>query len=216
MFSFIIWKRFEKPRKRFGKPRKLFLEDTSAPMTREESIEIYKRYSRKLFNVSLRIVGDAGEAEDIMQDTVLKFIRRGMGGQEGSVGSSERGGDRNVKGGDDSERMVAAWMVRTCVRASIDAVRKRKRERLFLEEYAEVSGSENEEAEMRGMDIHKIKRAISEMPDSYRIMLTLVLIEGLDYEEISEITGESEGALRTRYSRARKMLAARLIEMKDR
>jgi RNA polymerase sigma-70 factor (ECF subfamily) len=209
MFSFIIWKRF-------GKPRKLFLEDTLTPMTREESIEIYNRYSRKLFNVSLRIVGDAGEAEEIMQDTVLKFIRRGMGGQEDSVGSGERGCDRNVKGGDDSERMVAAWMVRTCVRASIDAVRKRKRERQFLEEYAEVSGSENEEVEMRGMDIHKIKRAISEMPDSYRIMLTLVLIEGLDYEEISEITGESEGALRTRYSRARKMLAARLIEMKDR
>ena len=197
MFSFIIWKRFEKPRKRFEKPRKLFLEDTSAPMTREESIEIYKRYSRKLFNVSLRIVGDAGEAEEIMQDTVLKFIRSGQGA-------------------DGSERVVTAWMVRTCMRASIDAVRKRKRERQFLEEYAEVSGSENEEVEMRGMDIHKIKRVISEMPDSYRIMLTLVLIEGLDYEEISEITGESEGALRTRYSRARKMLAARLIEMKDR
>ena len=41
-----------------------------------------------------------------------------------------------------------------------------------------------------------------------------MLIEGLDYEEISGLTGTSEGALRTQYSRARKVLAARLKEMK--
>ena len=43
-------------------------------------------------------------------------------------------------------------------------------------------------------------------------MLDLVLIEGLDYEEISSYTGEREGTIRTQYSRARKMLAARLNE----
>ena len=54
--------------------------------------------------------------------------------------------------------------------------------------------------------------AISRLKDPYRLVLNLVLIEGLDYEEISSMTGEREGTLRTQYSRARKMLAALLKE----
>ena len=178
------------------------------PMTREECIDIYKRYSRKLFNVSLRIVGDSGEAEEIMQDTVLKFFQQQMDGQERDEGLRQEG-------------KMAAWLIRTCVRASIDAVRRRKRERLFFEEYESVGKDDYSEAVEEdqagansGMGIQRIKDAIRELPDSYRIILTLVLIEGLDYEEISGITGTSEGTLRTQYSRARKMLATRLKEMK--
>ena len=62
-------------------------------MTREESIRIYKTYSRKLFNVSFRIVGDSALAEEIMQDTVLKFFR--------FVGEGERA-DRDGDVGDSS------------------------------------------------------------------------------------------------------------------
>ncbi|MBR5661129.1 MAG: RNA polymerase sigma factor [Bacteroidales bacterium] len=182
-------------------------------MTREECIDIYKRYSRKLFNVSLRIVGDSGEAEEIMQDTVLKFFQQEMAGQARHEGR----GMAFI----ENERLVGAWMVRTCVRASIDAVRRRKRERLFFEEYEAAGKEEYPEAAEEGRkeyvaeeEVGKIKDAIRELPDSYRIILTLVLIEGLDYEEISGMTGTSEGTLRTQYSRARKMLAARLKEMK--
>ena len=178
------------------------------PMTREECIDIYRRYSRKLFNVSLRIVGDSGEAEEIMQDTVLKFFRQEMEGQDRKEGVWQEG-------------KMAAWLIRTCVRASIDAVRRRKRERLFFEEYEAVGKEDYSEAVEEGRkeyvaeeEVGKIKDAIRELPDSYRIILTLVLIEGLDYEEISGLTGTSEGALRTQYSRARKVLAARLKEMK--
>ena len=46
--------------------------------------------------------------------------------------------------------------------------------------------------------------------DTSRIILTLVLVEGLDYGEISALTGEREGTLRAQYSRARKRLAALL------
>ena len=185
-------------------------------MTREECIDIYKRYSRKLFNVSLRIVGDSGEAEEIMQDTVLKFFRQEMEGCQEKEGVWHAG--MIVA---SQEGKMAAWLIRTCVRASIDAVRRRKRERLFFEEYEAVGKEEYSESveddqmgANSGIGIQRIKDAIMELPDSYRIILNLVLIEGLDYEEISGLTGTSEGALRTQYSRARKVLAARLKEMK--
>ena len=188
-------------------------------MTREESIEFYKAYSRKLFNVSFRIVGDSALAEEIMQDTVLKFFR--------FVGEGERA-DRDGDVGDSSlalrmtgdvagRKATEAWLVRTCVRGSIDALRRLKREREFLGEYetwqesaAEV-GQENPGGERR-ISVEEVKKAMGALPPPYRLILTLVLIDGLDYEEISEITGEKEGALRTRFSRARKMLAERLKE----
>lgn len=181
-------------------------------MTREECIEIYRRYSRKLFNVSFRIIGDAGEAEEVMQDTILKFLRQEMAGQAGRDGN-EVGRDAKEAGS-----KVEGWLVKTCVRASIDVVRKKKRERLFMEEYSDaVSRTETwTDGEKETLEIGSIKEAISELPDSYRIVLTLVLIEGFDYEEISEITGLNEGAIRTRYSRARRLLVEKLEVLKKR
>lgn len=210
----------------------------SVKMTREESIEFYKAYSRKLFNVSFRIVGDSALAEEIMQDTVLKFFR--------FVGEGERA-DRDGDVGDSSlalrmtgdvagRKATEAWLVRTCVRGSIDALRRLKREREFLVEYAVEEAPEyfapveirESPADMsqgsaavmrqessggeRRISVEEVKKAMGALPPPYRLILTLVLIDGLDYEEISEITGEKEGALRTRFSRARKMLAERLKE----
>ena len=209
-------------------------------MTREESIEFYKRYSRKLFNVSFRIVGDSALAEEIMQDTVLKFFRfvgegemADRGGHDGKAVGHD--GDSSLAlimtGGTlrmtkeplrmtdvTGRKAIEAWLVRTCVRGSIDALRRLKREREFLGEYetwqgsvAEV-GQESSSGESGRITVEEVKKAMGTLPSPYRLILTLVLIDGLDYEEISEITGEKEGALRTRFSRARKMLAERLKE----
>ena len=242
-------------------------------MTREESIKIYQTYSRKLFNISFRIVGNSALAEEIMQDTLLKFLStadalasgspqatgrtqprrsedglgrdqvadRGDGVQRsedglgrGQVADRGAGARRSENGcgrsgdrcgrsedglGRGQGRRESAWLTKTCVRASIDALRKMRRELEFLDEYAGVSiedcGEENGGGEFVDVDggsltVERVKTAMGTLPKQYRLILTLVLIEGLDYEEISEMTGEREGALRTRFSRARKMLAERL------
>ena len=197
-------------------------------MTREESIRIYKTYSRKLFNVSFRIVGDGALAEEIMQDTVLKFIKlqgdvmiiqsgqvsqADQTGQVSQLGHAGQGGQAGptCPGGQDR---VGAWLVRTCVRASIDALRKLKREREFLEDFASHEAVDYSEDDFLPQEysVEAVKQAIGSLPGPYRLILTLVLIEGLDYEEISGFTGDNEGALRTRFSRARKMLVGRLKE----
>ena len=203
----------------------------SVKMTREESIEFYKTYSRKLFNVSFRIVGDSALAEEIMQDTVLKFFRFVEEGEMADRGGGDSSLALRMTGGPlrmtkeplrmtdvAGRKAIEAWLVRTCVRGSIDALRRLKREREFLGEYetwqgsaAEV-GQESSSGESGRITVEEVKKAMDALPSPYRLILTLVLIDGLDYEEISEITGEKEGALRTRFSRARKMLAERLRE----
>ncbi len=169
-------------------------------MTREESIAIYKAYSKRLYNVSLRIVRDSALAEEIMQDTILKYIS-------------------HQPVGEPFEPQGTGWLIKTCVRASIDVLRKRKREKIFLEEYGnEVAPEyfapieEDRKNEVELPDIATVRRSMDSLPDPYRIILNLVLVDGLDYEEISGLTGEREGTIRTRYSRARKMLADSLRE----
>ena len=162
-------------------------------MTREESIKFYKAHARRLFNISWRIVRDSGEAEEIMQDTILKFITL------------------DIVPSDPAQ--VAAWLSRTCIRKSIDAVRKKRREKLFLDEYAgEVSeyADDTTTVEVPLMSVSNVRKAIDGLPESCRLILNLVLVEGLDYEEIASITGEREGTLRTQFSRAKAKLVEQL------
>ena len=162
-------------------------------MTREESIKFYKAHAGRLYNISWRIVRDSGEAEEIMQDTILKFITL------------------DIVPSDPAQ--VAAWLSRTCIRKSIDAVRKKRREKLFLDEYAgEVSeyADDTTTVEVPQMSVGNVRKAIDGLPESCRLILNLVLVEGLDYEEIASITGEREGTLRTQFSRAKAKLVEQL------
>ena len=167
-------------------------------MSREESVKLYNTYARKLYNISFRILHDSGEAEEVMQDTILKFLTS------------------NLK--PLTEIQTRAWLTKTCIRKSIDALRKNKREQLFLEEYGMEEAPEyfapvnQEEAgghtDLEGRaGVERIRNAISELPDSSQLVLNLVLLEGLDYEEVAEYTGAREATVRVQYSRARARLA---------
>lgn len=158
-------------------------------MTREESIEVYKAYSKMLFNASLRIVGDSAEAEEIMQDTILKYITSPFRPSSGA--------------------RTTAWLKRTCIRASIDALRRKKREMLFLDGYAAGECVAEDDGDVVP-DMSKIRKAIDELPENYRLIISLILIEGLDYGEVSRYTKVKEGTIRVQYSRARAMLAGKL------
>lgn len=161
-------------------------------MSREESVKLYNTYARKLFNISFRILHDSGEAEEIMQDTILKYITTGP----------------KIL----SEVQAAAWLSKTCIRKSIDVLRKKKREKLFLEEY-EVEVEDAVDAKPGDLSIGNIRKAISELPETSRLVLTLILLEGLDYEEVANYTGAREGTIRVQYSRARAKLAEKLRSM---
>ncbi len=163
-------------------------------MTREESIKFYKAHAKRLYNISWRIVRDSGEAEEIMQDTILKFISSDIVPK--------------------ATAQVATWLGRTCIRKSIDALRRKKRERLFLDEYA-ADASEYDcdnpfEFSGTATGLAEIRKAIDGLPENYRLILNLVLLEGLDYEEIANLTGEREGTIRTQFSRGRAKLAEKL------
>lgn len=154
-------------------------------MTRQEITEFYAKHHRRLYNTAWRILRDPDEAEETMQDTILKFVSE----------------PRDFA----SDAQVSAWLVRTCIRAAIDRLRRRKRRDAFLEDYARENAGPAEEPEVLP-DIARIRAALDALPDPYRLILNLVLIEGLDYGEIARLTGKRETTLRSIYSRGRAKL----------
>jgi RNA polymerase sigma-70 factor (ECF subfamily) len=176
-------------------------------MTRREITQFYQKHHGRLYNIAWRILGDADEAEEAMQDTILKYVSE----------------ERDFV----SQEQVSAWLARTCIHDAIDRLRRRKRHEVFLEEYAQEGADEADSSftdsasSFAGPDssfagltgesqvlpsVSRIKAAMDALPEPYRLILNLVLIEGLDYEEIAALTGKKEPTLRSLYSRGRSRL----------
>jgi RNA polymerase sigma-70 factor (ECF subfamily) len=65
---------------------------------------------------------------------------------------------------------------------------------------------ENPMMETRELDIRKLKQAIMQLPEGYRVVLSLYLLEGYDHDEISEILQISNSSSRSQLLRAKKKL----------
>ncbi len=160
---------------------------------RKAQFDLYRNYYKAMYNTSLRIVNDTAEAEDVMQEAFLDAFRRiGSYSGDGSFGS---------------------WLKRIVVNRSLDQIRK-KREMLPIDE---LKGDLPEEvAAVTEEDIHfqveEVRKAIGLLPEDFRVILSLVLLEGYDHEEVSRMLNISNQLSRTRYSRARQKLLAILKE----
>ena len=161
-------------------------------MTRKEITGFYQAHSRRLYNMSYRILLSSEDAEEVMQDTILKFVTMPFRPR--------------------SEEQVSAWLAKTCIRASIDRLRSRKREQLFLEAYAREDGDTTESGNEIPAEATagRILEAMQHLPDPYRLVVTLVLAEGLDYQEIAAYTGLKEATLRSHFLRGKQKLLAML------
>ena len=147
---------------------------------------IYDIMSRRLYNISLRIVGTSADAEEIMHDTLLQYWKFGRKEEIIDIGK---------------------WLSSTCIRKSIDKLRDRHRWKKLLENYEDPM-LEDPETENLEYDVQKIRNALSSLPDHYRAIVSLHLFEGYDYQEISQITGTSESTIRSLYMRGKQKLAA--------
>jgi len=171
-------------------PRHLDLVEACKRGDQKAQFELYRLYHVAMYNSALRIVGDSDDAEDVMQEAFLKaFVKL----------NSYRG-----------EVSFGAWLKRIVINKSLDFLRL-KREQLSLDQATEVremveESSDTEDVEYRA---EAIKKAIYNLPEGYRIVLSLILLEGYDHDEVSSILNISNATSRTQYHRAKK----RLIEL---
>jgi RNA polymerase sigma factor (sigma-70 family) len=150
--------------------------------------ELYKLYSKAMLNVAFRIVGDIAEAEDVLQEAFLDAFNK----------------VRDFR----QDTTFGLWLKQIVINRSINMLRKRKMEMVDmdgeqLENIPEEEAADDEEVLLK---VAQVKEAMKLLPDGYRVVLSLYLLEGYDHEEIGEILNISENTSRTQFLRAKRKL----------
>ncbi|MGE4290520.1 MAG: RNA polymerase sigma factor [Salinivirgaceae bacterium] len=158
--------------------------------------EIYKLYYKAMYNTSLRLLNDSLEAEDVMQEAFLSAFKNLHTYKE--------------------EVSFGAWLKKIVVNRSLDVLKKRRIDQEPIDErrLAVTEVSDDDVLDETMQKVAEVKQVISQLPENYRVLITLHLLEGYDHEEISEILGMTNANVRTTYSRARKRLQEMLTDKK--
>ena len=155
--------------------------------------QIYKLYYKAMYNTSLRIVNDRMEAEDIMQESFLSAFEK-IDTYSGTVS-------------------FGAWLKKIVINRSLDTLGKRKAVFEDIDSHADIRDESpydslrNQEVDVR---VGEVKEAIEKLPDGYRVILSLYLLEGYDHDEIAEILKISSSTSRSQLSRAKQKLIGEL------
>ena len=150
--------------------------------------ELYKLYSKAMLNVAFRIVGNIAEAEDVLQEAFLDAFNKVKDFRQDTT--------------------FGLWLKQIVVNRSINMLRKRKLELIEMdgELIENIADEEPEDDEDVQYQAARVKEAIKELPEGYRLVISLYLLEGYDHEEIGQILNISENTSRTQFLRAKRKL----------
>jgi len=108
---------------------------------------------------------------------------------------------------------IGAWLKRIVINNSITTVKKRKANLVPVEDYgAYAEVSDNSDDDMLYLNVDRIKRAVQQLPDGYRVVFSLYLMEGYDHKEIASILNITESTSKSQYNRSKKKLQKILKE----
>lgn len=156
-----------------------------------------------MYNFALRLTSDPSDAEDLVQDTIVKAFR--------FFSSYEKG--TNAK----------AWLFRILKNSYINNYRKKSKKPNQVD-YDEVSTfyetiraertdtSDLEDKMFRELIDDDISNALDELPEDFRTVVLLCDVEGFTYEEIANMLDVPIGTIRSRLHRGRNLLKSQLME----
>jgi len=144
-----------------------------------------------MFNTAHRILKDRFEAEDIMQESFLTAFTK----------------LQTYKG----EVAFGAWLKRIVINKSLTQLKRNNRYNEVKMQVIVNDEIEEEPIRYSGLQASKVLESLSSLKENYRLVLTLHLIEGFDYEEISAVLKITNENVRTTISRAKKKLKQVLV-----
>jgi RNA polymerase sigma-70 factor (ECF subfamily) len=157
--------------------------------------ELYKRFSPKMYAVSLRYASKAEDAQDILQEGFIKVFRnlvkfRGDGSFEG-------------------------WMRRIFVNTAIEHYRKSSK--LFPVNETQAEQVEDKDwSAFEKLSVKDLITMIQQLSPGYRTVFNLYVVEGYTHREIGEILGINEGTSKSQLARAKVILQHKIInQMKN-
>jgi len=150
--------------------------------------ELYHQYSRVMFNTCFRLLNSIPESEDVLQEAFTDAFHH--------LHSYEY------------KSTFGAWLKQIVVNKCISHLRKNTVTFIAIcnttaDEVAEEEEINESEIQFR---VNEVKDAIQQLPNGYRTVLNLYLLEGYDHEEIAQILGITHSTVRTQYKRAKDKL----------
>jgi RNA polymerase sigma-70 factor (ECF subfamily) len=147
--------------------------------------ELYRQHAGRLFNLAFRMLGNAADAEDAVQDTFLTAHKR----------------LETFRG----ESALGTWLYRLAVNQCLDRLRSRaNRESLATESLDEPAHGWQPHARSEStVERIDLEAAIARLPDGGRAVFVLHEVEGLEHREIGKLLGISEGTSKSQLHKAR-------------
>lgn len=152
---------------------------------------LYNRYVTAMYNTAIRMLVQAPETEDVLQESFTRvFQQLHTFRHESSIG---------------------AWIKRIVVNTALQRLRKKQRLHFVtLESGADWADEIGESTET--WDAKTVHEAIKLLPDGCRVVFTLYAVEDMGHKAIAEALGISESTSKTQYMRAKKLLKDHLLK----
>ncbi|MEG9438882.1 sigma-70 family RNA polymerase sigma factor [Edaphobacter sp. HDX4] len=172
-------------------PQRQHIRDESEPKESDDSLlqrvserdqsamtKLFDRYGGMVYSVALRVLRDAGSAEDLLQEVFFQLWR-------------------NPTSFVSSRGSLGAWLLVVARNRAIDILRRR-RPMESVDDYP-LSSRENLASEVeRGAMMQKVRSVLTVLPPEQRNVVELAYFEGLSQTEIADRTGDPLGTVKTR------------------
>lgn len=150
---------------------------------RKAQLKLYKQYCEGMYCVAMRFLNNRDDAEDVLQEAFIKAFQK-IHQYSGQV-------------------TFGAWLKRIVINSCIDFLKAQKERNLEIRENTlQIVEDQNWTIEP-GISIEEVKVAMAQLPDTYKYVLQLYLLEGYDHEEIAQILRLTATASRTRLLRGK-------------
>jgi RNA polymerase sigma factor (sigma-70 family) len=153
---------------------------------RQAQLKLYRLYCNGMFCVAMRFLKNQDDAEDVLQEAFIKAFQK-IDQFSGEV-------------------TFGAWLKRIVINKCIDFIKSKKLHFVELNENTLRISDEEDWSVDDGISTEEVKAAIVRLPDRYRYVVQMYLIEGLDHKEISGILDLTPTNCRTRLMRGRGQL----------
>ena len=158
---------------------------------------LYKMYVHAMYNVSIRIVTNQLDVEDILQESFANAFSN-LGTYKG-------------------EASFGAWLKRIVINKSINHVKKQKIWFADMEHLPETEDITDEgdfsgDNIFSGISPEMIHEAIKTLPEKAKAVFNLYLLEDYQHKDIAAMLDISESTSKSQYQRARKLLQEKLLE----
>lgn len=154
-------------------------------------MQVYDAYYKAMYNTAYRILKDEFEAEDLIQEAFLTAFSK----------------LHTFKG----EVTFGAWLKKIVINKSLTQLKKNIRYDEVKMEVVSNYEVEDTAIDYNSLNVKQVMDGLQSLKSNYRVILTLNLIEGYDYEEISQIMKYTNENVRTTISRAKKKLKQVLL-----